>query len=722
MKKISTTSIILSLFCMLKVYSQQTSIEYIKPDSLKSVSLSEIVIESRPDKKYNFNKISSSLRILGDVIKSPQNIQIINASILKDQFSLNLNESVTRNVSGTFREELHNGISADIYARGGYISAQRNGVDLRPLLKGPVGDDVAIIESIEFIKGPSGFMNSLGDPVGSYNIITKKPTGMDRKSFRIIQGSLGLLRAEADLDGKVDEDGKLLYRFNIMGMHKNGFLKFDNNERILLAPSLTYKFDKNTSITAEYIYQRLSYMFLSEAQISPYGFGSLPINFSISDPNLRPYRLNDHNAFLNFQKKFNDNWSFTTQVSNINSQSTGTIFWVYGKNETDPDILERYYVYDGMKYNTFSTQAFTQGKFSTGQIKHTFLAGIDFNHKRNQTQDTWNTATTVYPLSISNPIYANVINNNGIGGNFDSENGIDGVENLTDSRLYYTSAYVMDEIALINDKLRITGGMRLTQSNADFNQYGEKTDATDWVFTPRIGLNYLLANSFSIYGLYDNTFIPQAGIDYEKNPLKPIRGVSFEGGLKKDWNNKAIITTLSVYHITRSRNIISDPITNAFYQSGENKAKGVEFDLRGRIAKGLNVIINYAYTDSKITKDDKNPEMVGMATPNRIRHIQNTWLDYELPFRSLQNFSLSLGYQYLAGRAERFTTSAPTPMKDFFRMDGGISFTKKKFSINLMVNNILDTHQYSTAWQKNEMYYWVQLPPVNYRCSFTLNL
>lgn len=719
MKK--TAGTIFTIFTLATSYSHGQEAPF-DTDSVKSVTLGEIVIESKTDKKYKTDKLSNSLRIQGQLLETPQNIQLISASVLKDQFSLNVNESITRNVSGAFREELHNGISPDIYMRGGYISAQRNGVDLRPLLKGPIGDDVAIIENIEFIKGPSGFMNSLGDPAGSYNIITKKPTGINKKSFSVIQGSFGLIRAEADLGGKLDDEGKLLYRFNLMGMNKKGFLQFDSNERILIAPSLKYKFDENTALTVEYIYQRLNYMLLSEAQISPYGFGTLPRDFSITDPNSRPYKANDHNVFVNFQKKINNNWAFTTQVSEINSQSAGTIFWVYGKNEENPNILDRYHVYDGMKYNIFSAQAFTQGNFSTGEVKHSFLAGIDFNHKHNETQDTWNTASTIYPLDITNPVYANVTNNNGSGGDFDSENQINSPENLTDSKLYYTSVYVMDEIALLQNKLRINGGVRLTQFEADFNQYGEKTDASDWVATPRLGINYLITNSFSAYGLYDNSFIPQAGIDYQKNPLKPIRGVSFEAGLKKDWNNKALNTTLSVYHITRSQVVVKDPVNNDFYQSGENQSKGIEFDLRGEIVKGLNVVINYAYTDSKITKDDKNSALVGMATPNRIRHIQNTWLDYVLPFKNLNAFSVSLGYQYLAGRAERFTSTDPQDLNDLFKLDGGISFTKRKFSINLMVNNILNSHQYSTAWKRDDMYYWVQLPPINYRCSFTLNL
>lgn len=690
-------------------------------DSVKSVSLDQIVVQGASPKRYKVDKISSSLRLSGDILDVPQNIQVIDISVLKDQFSLNVNESVTRNVSGTFREELHNGISSDIYSRGGYINPQRNGVDLRPLLKGPLGDDVSVIQGIEFVKGPSAFMNALGDPAGSYNIITKKPDGFRRNTFTFTQGSFGLLRAEADLSGKYDNSKKLFYRLNLMGMHKKGFMRFDNNDRILIAPSLKYNFDNKTSVTAEYIYQHLNYLMLSEAQISPYGFGSLPIDFTITDPSSRPYRADEHSVFVNFDKKFSDNWSFHSQVANINSKSVGAMYWVYGKNQVDADILDRYYVYDAMKYNTFSAQAYTKGYFQTGALSHNILVGIDYNFKTNKTQDTWNTATTIYPLSISNPVYSNVINNAGVGGDFDSENTIDGVDNLTTGRLYYISPYVMDEIGFFNDRVMLNAGLRYTRSEARFNKYGDRTNASDWNLSPRVGLNFKLTNSFSIYGLFDNTFTPITGKSYTGKALEPIKGQSFEAGIKKEWFN-AFTTSLSAYHIKRSNTVINDPITNDIYQTGENKAKGVEFDLRGLIFTGMHVNINYAYTDAKITEDEKNPNLVGRPTPNRIRHIQNTWLTYSIPGKILDGLSVSAGYQLLIGRSERFTSVESINMKNIFRMDAGLAYEKGRFAINLMVNNIFDSHQYSTAWHKNEMYYWVQLAPINYRCSLTVKL
>lgn len=704
--------------------SISTNAQQKQPDTTKNLSLDEVSIFSKYFKRYQSSQLSEMLRTPTPLINIPQNIQILSSEILRDQAVYNLNESVTRNVSGTLREELHNGISPDIYSRGGYISAQRNGVDLRPLGKGPLADDISIIESVEFLKGPSNFMHAMSDPSGSYNIVTKKPTGRTRNSVDVLMGSFNMLRAAVDLDGKLDQSNKLQYRLNVMGMGSKGFLKYDRNSKILIAPSLKYKFNENSSLTGEYIYQHLNYLMLSEAQISPYGYGTLPRDFTMTDPSIRPFIGKDHNAFLTYQNKLKKDWQLTAKVSYINSAYDGSLFWVNGVNQTDKDILDRNLVYDSNKYHVFSTQAYLNGVFQTGNIKHQFITGIDLNRKTSRSWDTWGTASTIYPLSISNPVYSETILNNGIGGNFGSENDLSTEANKIHRRLNYVSVYAMDEISLLNEKLRVSLGLRLTASDGQTNDYGQQSESQDWALTPRLGVNYAINNSAAFYFLYDQTFLPQAGLSIEGTALKPLKGTSYEVGLKKDWANGSWNTTLSLYNIYRNRLITPDPSSNLLYQTGESRSKGVEFDLKGRIAKGTNVVFNYAYTDSKITKDDLHPANVGMATPNRVKHIQNTWINYLLPIEKLEGFNVSLGYQLLLGRSERMTTTAPTHLKDIFRMDSGIGWSNEKYNINLLVNNVLNAKIYSTAWRNGagDMYYWVQQAPVNARLSFRVNL
>jgi iron complex outermembrane receptor protein len=108
----------------------------VSQDTMRSFRIDEVEIISKYYKRYNPKQLSEALRLEASLLNIPQHIQVVNSEIFRDQVVLNLNESATRNSSGTFREERHNRISPDIYSRGGYISAQRNGVDMRPLGKG----------------------------------------------------------------------------------------------------------------------------------------------------------------------------------------------------------------------------------------------------------------------------------------------------------------------------------------------------------------------------------------------------------------------------------------------------------------------------------------------------------------------------------------------------------------------------------------------------------
>ena len=48
-----------------------------------------------------------------------------------------------------------------IFMRGAAINTLRNGVDLSMIYYGPTPEDAGIIDRVEFIKGPAGFVNSL---------------------------------------------------------------------------------------------------------------------------------------------------------------------------------------------------------------------------------------------------------------------------------------------------------------------------------------------------------------------------------------------------------------------------------------------------------------------------------------------------------------------------------------------------------------------------------
>lgn len=694
-------------------------------DKHKTTNLSEVIISSRYNKSYKISELSKTLRMNTPLLKLSQNIQEIGKEIITDQLAFNMTDGVTRNVSGVIRQEISNNLGPFIFMRGGLVSTMRDGTDLTPIYRGPVPEDAAVIERVEFIKGPSMFMNSIGDPAGTFNVVTKQPTGKNNYSANIMFGSYDFYRASADLDGLLDKKGKVQYRLNVMGMKSNSFVKYDFNDRLVVAPVIKYQVSEHNTITGSYTYQKFSYGLMSPIIMTPNGFGTLPRDFTISEPSLAPYKPTDQSAALNFQHVFNENWRLTAIGAFMQNDNSGAYLWLTGVNKANPNVLLRNPKYDLTRSTVYSEQAFINGKIKTGSLTHQVLAGTDINQKRFfadsyiEYDKSTGGSLNYYPLDVTNPVYGAVVPN---------YTDPKGVENgNTKQHINYVSFYALDEITLLNDRLRFTFGGRFTSAQTNNEISGVNTGSSDHVFTPRIGLSYSITKSLSVYYLNDKTFTPQAGSTAPKADgtgsaaVKPKTGMLYEVGLKKDWLNGNWNTTLSFYSVKRAGVLSADPDNSTYYiQIGESKSKGIDFDLKGRILTGLNAMINYAYTDSKVT-NDADKTLIGARTPLYVKHIQNTWLTYDLPFLCLRGFGLSMGYQYQAGRSGRYATAVPYSIPDFFRVDGGLRWANKKVTVNAIVNNLLNKNLVGTPWLRNGLYYWVPQSPANLRVSVVYN-
>lgn len=691
------------LLCTTVVAAQDTAIGF-------SSQLREFNITSKYYKPYSINTVSSALRLQTPLVNLSQHIQEISQEVIRDQAGFNMTEGVSRNVSGVVRQEVSNNLGPYMFMRGGQISTLRNGIDLTPIYRGPVPEDVAIIDRVEFIKGPSLFMSNIGDPAGTFNVMTKQPTGNERKTVDVMLGSWDFYRIAADFDGNFGKKKKWQYRLNVMGMKANSFVKYDFNKRVLVAPVLKYNLSDKSSITAEYTFQAFRYGLMAPIVMSPKGFGTLPDNFTISEKSLPPYHVSDHTAFLTYYHSFNDNWRFTLRGAWMRNDKEGIYMWVTGVNAADSNTLLRNPKYDLDRTQVFSEQAFVNGKFTTGRIAHQLLAGVDMNQKKFIADSYVSYDQAYYGLDIDNPVYGTNIPGYHTPGGVKKGNTLQKID--------YYSVYALDELAFWQDRLRLTLGARYTSIRSSNLVSGVSSRSDDHVLTPRVGVSYTIMQGFTAYGLYDRTIVPQAGVTSTGEAIKPMRGRSAEIGLKKNWMEGKWNSTVAVYDISRSNIMQTDP-DNALYriQVGETASRGVEVDVVGQLFKGMNVIINYAYNDAKIDKD-ANKALISTPTPMYVKHVQNTWLNYELPC----NVSFSLGYQYQGQRGERYATTTQHKTPDYFRLDGGVGYKYHKIKVNLLVNNLLNKHLIATPWYRNGLYYWVPQPRINGRLSISYNI
>lgn len=675
---------------------------------VRSAELDEITISSQKY-KYVANKVSTSLRQKTDIAKLPQNIQVISNDLLVDQQVTSIMEGVIRNVSGVTMRE-HWGHFASIRMRGFRLPAFRNGFNVSDLW-GPLAEDMALVERIEFVKGPSSFMLTAGEPGGIYNVVTKKPTEQEIGQVTLMGGSFDFLRGSVDLGGKITSDRKLLYRFNGVYQTQDTHRGGENVQRFAIAPSLTYNFSERTSLNAEWNYQQAesligaAYVFVPGTE----DFGSLPQDFSFRDTNYPATDINESTIYVNFNHQISDNWSLTTQLGRLVYDQVGNSAWI-DSLAVNGDAFRSIFIWDARSESNYA-QAFVNGSAQTGSVSHTILTGIDYSD-RQYYADFYTGFVDGEAFNIYNPSYGRNRDNLGFDRSQDVEDRFDEPYNGFET----TAFYIQDEIGLTNDRLRLTLAGRFTILES-LGSTGK--DEIDERFTPRVGVSFDVIPSLAVFGLFDQSFLGQNGVLESGDPLDPEISSNIEGGLKKSFYNGKLRASLGAYQITKNNLALAVPGQQFFVQSGEVQSRGIEFDLQGEILPGLTGILNYANTNVEIT-EDTNPENVGNRLAGHARHMTNGWFTYTFAEKSaLKGFGASLGYQYQVNRSSwSIGADNDSVLPDYFRLDGGLFWQSTRLRVQLNVNNITNEYLLSGA-DSFGVRYWQSEPGINGRLAVT---
>ena len=675
--------------------------------------LEEVVVTGASYSNYLGDELSPALKLPSSILETPQNIQVVTKDLLVDQQAVDMLEQVSRNTSGAMMIE-HWGTFARINMRGFKLPAFRNGLNV-DLPWGPLTEDMSVVERVEFVKGPAGFMLSSGEPGGFYNVVTKKPDPNADNEVSMTMGSFNTLRATADLGGALDKAGNLRYRLNLMGSTKQSHRDYEYTNRYTFAPVIKYRLNDRTSLTAEYLYQHAELSVVGAAYVfSTDGFKSLPRSYTLGEPNIDPTTIREHNAFLKVEHWLNSNWKLTAQAGFLDYLQEGSSLWA--DSVTTDGIYRSLSIWDATSRAELG-QAFVQGSLQTGNIEHRILAGVDLGNKTYYAD--WFQKGPLggegNPLAYENPVHQVPSDAIPVFDRTESIRKRAYGTYLANQSTRYSALYLQDELALFENRLRLTLAGRYTTYRSAV--YGATTD--DAVFTPRVGVSYSLDKNTSVYALYDQSFLPQSGADKQGRAFEPVDGVDIEAGIKRKWADGRWNSSLTVYQITKENILTTDPEDINFkVQLGEAQSKGIEFDLQGEIGRGLNLILNYANTDVKVTKDN-NPAVVGTRLSGHAKHMTNGWLKYQFKNHGFKGLGLALGYQYQLDRSSwSWGADNEAILPDYFRLDGAISWENDDFSIGLNVNNLLNEYLFSGSAYASYVY-WQAEPGTNFRLNMT---
>lgn len=699
---------------------ETSALDFVLKENAKE--LEEVVISTAVN-KYGATRPSTTLRLNQPLIETPQNIQVVTLDALKDQQVISMSDGLIRNVSGTVRLEHWGDMYTNIVSRGSQLQAFRNGFNVVNSYWGPLTEDMSFVDHIEFVKGPAGFMLANGDPSGLYNVVTKKPSGYNKGEAAFTIGSFNLYRGTLDLDGKLSNNGKLLYRLNLAAQNKGSHRANEYNNRYAIAPVISYLIDDKTKVTFEYNYQNAQMSDVGSFYVfSRDGFATLPRNFTTLPKGLPGTVINDHSMYASMEHRFNSQWKITTQLSHFSYNLDGSSMWPSSVDSAGK-MIRSVGIWQAKSPMTMG-QVFLNGEFSTGLVRHRVLAGLDMANK--QYFADWGQSHELDSIGaefdIHNPYYGTPVNGYPV---FDKSTPLEQRATAGGGTMNqrYESVYVQDELGFFKNTLRLTLAGRYTsviQSEWGGDDYGAEQ------FTPRVALSVSPDKHTAVYALYDQAFIPQSGRMAGGGRVKPITGDNIEAGIKREWLKGRWNTSLTVYRIIKNNELTADPnsppASGLSIVVGQKMSEGVEFDLRGQIVRGLNLVANYAYTDQRVTKvaTDVTTMKVGDVVPNFAKHTANAWLNYTLQKTALKGTGVSLGFTYMAGRETYWDVSEDPNeiIPDYFKLDGGLFWENRQFKVTANVFNILDEYLFSGsyyAWLS--AYNWQTEPGRNFRLS-----
>jgi iron complex outermembrane recepter protein len=615
----------------------------------------------------------------------PQSIQVIPQQVIKDQQATRLIE-VLKNAPGivqgnrTPRDPVNNfnirgfSSSSDILVNG---------------LQNPSNENLAFdsnVERVEVLKGPASVLFGQGGLGGKVNLITKQPLRDPFYSVEASAGSYNFYRGAIDLSGPLNNSKTILYRLNASAQTNESFIDFYKQQRYSIAPALTFRISDRTKLTLEADYSRVdgSYDFGIPAigSVLPNLNGNIARNRFVSEPDVNNASNSIFRVGYNFEHTFSDNWQVRSVFQASYFRLDRSIVFPIAL-QSDERTLDRRLNDAQANTDTYNLDNYVVGNFTTGSIKHQLIAGFNLFTSSGNFINLVNSFT---PIDVFAPTYRTGQRGEVLA-TFDER-----------SRTQQLGLYLQNQITLAENFKVLLGG-RFDIANQKYEesieQFSDFKQAE--AFSPRVGIVYQPIKPLSFYASYSRSF--QQGGDFVSALPEPERGTQYEIGVKADLTNQ-LAATLAFYDLTRSNLSTTDPNDSLrSIQVGEQRSRGIEFDITGEILPGWNIIAGYAFTDAQITKDNDFP--VGNQLNNVPRHALNLWTTYELQSGNLKGLGFGLGIFYYGDRQGDLENTFELP--GYTRTDASIFYKRDKFRASLNIRNLFDVDYWVSAQNRNRV-------------------
>jgi len=612
------------------------------------------------------------------ILETPQSIQVLTRQLIEDTGARTLTD-ILRHAAGVMPGGYYNGWD--------YVRIRGFDADTSVFLDGLVNDyyvgiatDPLLLDRVEVVRGPASTLYGAGSAGGMVNLVSKRPVPENFATVTTMAGTEEDYQATLDAGLVLTPDETLYGRLLILLGSEDTFIEHvDPSKRIVVAPSLTWKPNAQTSLTllARYSenWDRAAPTLPARGTVLPNANGKLPLDSNLGEPDY-PGKLNLESQRIGYEFRHEFDETFAVRqnlrMSWFDSKWTNIIYpgWL---DPADDRTLTRYYYSQRDKWTVFSVDTAAEARFSAGSLQHFVAAGVDYT-----LYDDENDASN---FAVSDEIDI-----------FDPDYGqpppAQPLTEHSEANLRAVGFYIQDQLKIGSD-VTVTLGGRFDRAKTTAYSPSGRNEADDDKFSPKVGVTWQFVPGFAAYANYSESFRPQP-----RSPLAgggnapPETGVNYEVGLKADSEDGTLGGTLALFDITRD-NVAAITADPRFYAvSDQQRSRGVEVDARWSPVSGLDLTAAYTYTHIRVTEGDNDG-----ATPRNVpAHMYSAWAHYRLQEGPLEGFGFGAGVSHYTKQqgddGNTFTLPAYT------LVDATVSYEQGPYRAQLNVSNLFDEEYY----------------------------
>lgn len=624
----------------------------------------------------------------------PQSVSIISQQRMEDQQLQTLGD-VMDNTLGISRSQADSDRSS-YYSRGFQIDNYMvDGIPTYFESRWNLGDalsDTALFERVEVVRGANGLMTGTGNPSASINMIRKHATSREfTGNVSAEYGSWNKQRYVTDLQSPLTADGNVRGRIVAGYQNNDAWLDRYNSEKMFFSGIVDADLGDTTSLSAGYEYQRIDINSPTWGGLPRWNTDGSKNSYDRSRSTAPDWAYNDkdfNKVFVTIKQRFADTWQATMNATHSEVKFDSKMMYVDAYvNKADGTLIGPYSSYGpGYEYvggtgwnsgkrKVDAVDLFADGGYDLFGRQHNLMLGGSYSKQNNRYESAW---ANVFPNEIDS-FYT-------FDGNFPETNW-NPQPLAQDDTTHMKSLYAATRISLA-DPLHLIVGARYTNWRIDTLAYSMEQNHT----TPYAGLVYDIDDNWSTYASYTSIFQPQNKRDSSGKYLSPITGNNYELGLKSDWMNSRLTTTLAVFRIEQD-NVGQSTGVPIAGSNGDTSYRAMD----GTVSKGVEFEVNGAITDNwqmtfgatRYVAEDNEGNAVN---PNLPRTTVKLFTRYRLP--AMPELTVGGGVNW----QNRVYSDTVTPYGTFRAEQGSYAlvdlFTRyqvtKNFSVQGNLNNLFD--------------------------------